>query len=115
MPSDEVNEETKKLSTLLELNKTLTGSLNLKHSLHRVLEILEQRHGMFRSTVMLLRGDSELYIEASNGITAEGQRAHYSMGEGSTARRRKRKSIVIPQAREPLLLNQPPEKGPRRS
>ena len=52
----EESRETKRLSTLLELNKALTGTLNLKHSLHRVLEILEQRHGMFMSTVMLMRG-----------------------------------------------------------
>ncbi len=30
----EESRETKKLSTLLELNKALTGTLNLKHSLH---------------------------------------------------------------------------------
>ncbi len=103
----EESRETKKLSTLLELNKALTGTLNLKHSLARVLEILEQRHGMFMSTVMLMRGDSELHIEASNGISAEGQRAHYSLGEGINGRVvESGKSIVIPQAsKEPLLLN----------
>ena len=74
--------ETKKLATLLEMNHALSGTLNLKHSLHKVLEILEHRHGVFRSAVTLLNSDSELYIEASNGITAQGQRALYKLGEG---------------------------------
>ncbi len=101
------NNETKKLATLLELSQALSGTLNLKHSLHRVLEILEQRHGMLRSAVTLLDNDSELYIEASNGITAEGQRARYKVGEGITGRVvESGKPIVVPQvSREPMLLN----------
>jgi Nif-specific regulatory protein len=100
------SKETKRLTTLLELNRALSGTLNLKHSLLRVLEILEQRHGMFRSTIMLLR-DSELHIEASNGITPEGQRANYRLGEGINGRvAESGKAIVVPQAsQEPLLLN----------
>ncbi len=99
--------ENKNLTTLVELNQVLSGTLNLKHSLHRVLEILEQRHGMFRSTVTLMRGDSELHIEASNGVTAEGKRAQYHLGEGITGRVvESGKPIVIPQvSREPMLLN----------
>ncbi len=103
----EESRESKKLSSLLELNKALTGTLNLKHSLHRVLEILEQRHGAFRSTVMLMQGDAELHIVASNNISAEGQRARYAPGEGINGRVvESGKPIVVPQAsREPLLLN----------
>jgi Nif-specific regulatory protein len=101
------SQETKKLTTLLDLNRTLSGTLHLKHSLHRVLEILEQRHGMFRSTIMLLGPNSELHIEASNGISAEGQKAQYRLGEGINGRvAESGKPIVIPQAsREPMLLN----------
>jgi Nif-specific regulatory protein len=101
------SKETKKLATLLELNRALSVTPNLKHSLYRVLEILEQRHGMFRSTIMLLRDNSELQIEASNGITAEGQRAHYRLGEGINGRvAESGKPIVVPQASsEPMLLN----------
>jgi len=99
--------DTKNLTALLELSQPLSGTLNLKHSLHRALEILEQRQGVVRSAVTLLRGDSELYIEASNGIPDEGQRAHYSIGEGITGRVvESGKAIVVPQAsREPMLLN----------
>jgi Nif-specific regulatory protein len=106
MHNDEMN-ETKKLATLLELSQALSGTLNLKHSLHRALEILEQRHGMFRSVVTLMNNDSELYIEASNGLTADGQRARYKLGEGITGRVvESGKPVIVPQvSREPLLLN----------
>jgi Nif-specific regulatory protein len=106
MQNDEMN-ESKKLATLLELSQALSGTLNLKHSLHRALEILEQRHGMFRSVVTLMNNDSELYIEASNGITADGQRARYKLGEGITGRVvESGKPVIVPQvSREPLLLN----------
>ncbi|MDR1727668.1 MAG: sigma 54-interacting transcriptional regulator [Acidobacteriota bacterium] len=99
--------ESKRLTTLLELSQALSGTLNLKHSLHRVLEILEARHGMVRSAVTLLREDSELHIEASNGISPEGQRAQYRIGEGITGRVvESGKPIVVPRASsEPLLLN----------
>jgi Nif-specific regulatory protein len=99
--------ENKQLTTLLELSQALSGTVNLKHSLHRALEILEQRHGVLRSAVTMLHDDSELYIEASNGITAEGQRARYKVGEGITGRVvDSGKPIIIPQvSREPMILN----------
>ncbi len=112
MQTDETN-ESKKLATLLEVTQALSGTLNLKHSLHRALEILEQRHGMIRSAVTLLQGDSgELHIEASNGITAEGQRARYKLGEGITGRVvDSGKPVVVPQvSREPMLLNRAVER-----
>ncbi len=97
----------KNLTTLLEASKSLSGTLNLKHSLHRVLEILEQRHGAARSIVVLLGQDSDLHIEASNGIAPEGQRARYSLGEGIVGRVvQSGKAIVIPRVSlEPMLLN----------
>jgi Nif-specific regulatory protein len=104
---DMESDETKKLATLLELSHALSGTVNLKHSLHRVLEILESRHGMFRSAVTLQRADGDLYIEASNGISAEGQRAQYRLGEGITGRVvQSGKPIIVPQvSKEPMLLN----------
>jgi Nif-specific regulatory protein len=97
----------KNLTTLLELNQPLSGALNLKHSLHRVLEILERRHGVLRSMITLLNSESDLHIEASNGIPAEGQQALYRVGEGITGRVvESGKAIVIPQvSHEPMLLN----------
>jgi Nif-specific regulatory protein len=100
--------EIKKLSTLLEVSQALSGTLNLKAALHRVLEVLEQQHGMLRSSVMLLNEENnELTIEAANGITADGQRQRYRLGEGITGRVvESGKPIVVPQvSREPLFLN----------
>lgn len=100
--------EIRKLTTLLDVSQALSTTLNLRSALHRVLEILEQHHGMIRSTVTLLRDDSdELHIEAANGITADGQRARYKLGEGITGRVvESGKHIIVPQvSREPLFLN----------
>ncbi len=99
--------EARKLATLVGISHALSGTLNLKHSLHRVLEILERSQNMFRSAVTLLRPDSGLTIEASNGITDEGQRARYRMGEGVTGRVvESGRPVVIPRvSREPMLLN----------
>ncbi|HSW38243.1 MAG TPA: sigma 54-interacting transcriptional regulator, partial [Acidobacteriota bacterium] len=101
------SEDIKNLTTLLEMSQPLSGTLNLKQSLHRALEILEKRHGVLRSIITLLGPDSELHIEASNGIPTEGQRAQYGIGEGITGRVvESGKSIVVPQvSREPMLLN----------
>jgi Nif-specific regulatory protein len=102
------SDETRRLTTLLEISQHLSGTPNLKRSLHLVLEALEQHHGMFRSTVALLRDDTgELHIEACNGLSAEGQRVQYRVGEGITGRVvESGKPIVVPQvSREPMLLN----------
>ena len=101
------SKESKQLTTLLELSRVLSGTLNLKHSLHRVLETLETRHGMVRTVVTLLREDSELYIEASNGIGSDGRQIQYHIGEGVTGRVvESGKPVVVPRASsEPLMLN----------
>jgi Nif-specific regulatory protein len=100
--------EVRNLSTLFEVSQALSGTLNLRSSLHRVLEILERNHGVVRSAITLLNEQSgELSIEASNGLTGEGARARYRVGEGITGRVvESGKVIVVPQvSREPLFLN----------
>lgn len=100
--------EIRKLSTLVEVSQALSGTLNFKAALHRVLENLERHHGAIRSTVTLLRTDSgDLHIEAANGLTPEGARAQYKLGEGITGRVvESGKPIVVPQvSREPMFLN----------
>jgi Nif-specific regulatory protein len=100
--------EIRKLTTLIEVSQALSGTLNLKAALHRVLEILERHHGMIRGVVTLLNEETgELCIEAANGFTFDGQRARYQLGEGITGRVvESGKPIVVPQvSREPLFLN----------
>ena len=59
--------ESRRLSTLLEVSQALSGTLNLRSGLHRVLEVLAKHHGTVRSLITLLRDNSELHVEASDG------------------------------------------------
>src|SRR3989442_16025385 len=77
--------EARRLSTLLEVSQALSGTLNLKSALHRVLEILARHHGAVRSMVTLLREGGELFVEASDGLDRP-QAGQYRMGEGITGR-----------------------------
>jgi Nif-specific regulatory protein len=100
--------ETRRLATFLEVSQALSGTLNLKVALHQVLEVLERHHGMIRGTVTVLDEESgDLYIEASNGLSAKGQRVRYKLGEGITGRTvQTGRPIVIPQVSlEPEFLN----------
>ena len=54
---DAPTREVRRLSTLLEVSQALSGTLNLKASLHRVLEILARHHGAVRGIVSILRGE----------------------------------------------------------
>jgi Nif-specific regulatory protein len=99
--------EIRKLTTLVEISQALSGTLDEKAALHRVLEILENHHGFVSSAVTLLRSDSrEIYIEAACGLTPEGRRVRYQLGEGITGRVvESGKPVIVPQAsNEPLFL-----------
>ncbi len=107
------NSEIRKLTTLVEISQALSGTLNLKSSLHQVLEILERHHGLISSAVMLIDEDSkDIYIEAANGLTAQGARTRYKMGEGITGRViESGKPVVVPQAfHEPMFLGRAMQK-----
>jgi Nif-specific regulatory protein len=96
------------LASLLEVSQALAGAHELRASLHRVLERLERYHGVVRGTVTLLDPDTgDLYIEASIGLSAEGRKARYKIGEGITGRVvQSVKPIVVPEvSREPLFLH----------
>jgi len=103
-PTDEI----RRLAALLDVSQSLSGTLNLRAALQRVLEILERSHGVLRAAVTLLDTEAgHLYIEASSGIGAAGQRARYRIGEGITGRVvASGRPIVVPQvSREPLFLH----------
>jgi Nif-specific regulatory protein len=103
-PTDEI----RRLAALLDVSQALSGSLNLKAGLDRVLEILGRSHGVLRAAVTLLDPESgHLHIEASSGIEPAGQRARYRLGEGITGRVvASGRPVVVPQvSREPLFLH----------
>jgi Nif-specific regulatory protein len=100
--------EARELTSLLEISNALSGDLRVKTRIHQTLGILERHHGAIRSTVTLLReGSRELHIEASIGLSANGQQVRYLIGEGVTGRVVETgKPVVVPQvSREPMFLN----------
>jgi len=98
--------ETRRLATLLEVSQALSGTLNLKSALHRVLEILAKRHGALRSMVTLLGEDGELAVEAADGLP-EPQSVRYRIGEGITGKVvESGKPVAVPRvSREPDFLH----------
>jgi len=98
--------ESRRLSTLLEISQALSGTLNLRAALHRVLEILAKYHGTVRSMVTLLH-DNELRVEASDGLDASAHAVRYRLGEGIIGRVvESGKPIVVPRvSKEPAFLN----------
>jgi Nif-specific regulatory protein len=98
--------ESRRLSTLLEISQALSGTLNLRAALHRVLEILAKYHGTVRSMVTLLH-DNELRVEASDGLDASAHAVRYRLGEGIIGRVvQSGKPIVVPRvSKEPAFLN----------
>jgi Nif-specific regulatory protein len=104
MPTEEI----KKLSDLLDISQTLGSTPNPRAALTRVLEILEDRHGIVSGSVALLEGTDELAIEASVGLSGEiARRTRYKVGEGIIGRVvQSGKPVVVPQvSQEPLFLD----------
>ena len=100
--------EIRRLSSLIEISQALAATLNLSVALPQALDILERHHRVVRSAITLLDEETgELTIKVSSGLSPEGQRARYRLGEGITGRVvESGKPIVVPEvSREPLLLN----------
>src|SRR5205823_8280203 len=85
--SDSPTSEVRRLATLLDTSQALTGTIDLKSGLHRVLEVLGRHHGAVRSSVVMLDDDTgQLQVEASDGLDRPGYRVSYQVGEGITGR-----------------------------
>jgi Nif-specific regulatory protein len=99
--------ESRRLSTLLDVSQALSGTLNLRSALHRVLEILAKHHGTVRSMVTLLHENGELHVEASDGLDAPAHAVRYRVGEGIIGKVvESGKPIVVPRvSKEPTFLN----------
>src|ERR687897_3372635 len=107
-PAESSTREVRRLASLLDTSQALTGTIDLKGGLHRVLEILGRHHGAIRSTVVMLDDDTgQLQVEASDGLDRPGYRVSYQLGEGITGRVvESGKPIVVPQiSREPMFLD----------
>jgi Nif-specific regulatory protein len=104
--------DARRLSTLLEVSQALSGTLNLKASMQRVLTILVRHHGVVRGMLTLLR-DGELHVEAAEGFDDRARSVRYRVGEGITGKVvESGKPIVVPRvSREPALLNRAARRG----
>src|SRR5260221_8422127 len=103
---DAPTREVRRLSTLLDVSQALSGTLNLKASLHRVLEILARHHGAVRGIVSVLDEEGDLRVEAADGIGETSRLVRYRVGEGITGKVvQSGKPIVVPHvSREPAFL-----------
>src|SRR5262245_34177859 len=103
--------DARRLSTLLEISQALSGTLNLKSSMQRVIQILIRHHGVVRGMVTLLR-ESELQIEASEGFDDRARGVSFKVGEGITGQvAQSGKPIVVPRvSKEPEFLNRLPRR-----
>src|SRR3954462_4332365 len=99
--------ESRRLSTLLEVSQALSGTLNLRSALHRVLEILAKHHGTIRSLIVFLHDKSDLHVEAADGLDAPSHAVRYRLGEGIVGRVvESSRPIVVPRvSKEPEFLN----------
>src|SRR3954467_6485282 len=99
--------ESRRLSTLLEVSQALSGTLNLRSALHRVLEVLAKHHGTVRSLITLLHDNRELHVEASDGLDAPSHAVRYRVGEGIIGKVvESSRPIVVPRvSKEPTFLN----------
>jgi Nif-specific regulatory protein len=100
--------EANELVSLLDISKALSGEASVKAAIQQALEVLRRDHGAMRGSVTLLReASSELHIEASVGLSADGRCVRYRLGEGVTGRVvQTGKHVVVPQvSREPIFLN----------
>src|SRR5438477_3325885 len=99
--------EIRRLSSLIEVSQALSGTLNLKSAMFRVLEILARHHGAVRGIITLLGEGGELRVEASDGLEKPGAPVKYRVGEGITGRVVETgRPVVVPRASsEPMLLH----------
>ena len=103
--------DARRLSTLLEVSQALSGTLNLKAAMQRVLQTLIRHHNVVRGMVTLLR-DGELHVEAVEGFEDRARTVRFKVGEGITGRVvESGKPIVVPRiSREPTFLNLMPRR-----
>jgi Nif-specific regulatory protein len=104
--------DARRLSTLLEISQALSGTLNLKSSMQRVLQILIRHHGVVRGMVTLLR-EGELHVEAIEGFDDRARAVSFKVGEGITGQVvQSGKPIVVPRvSKEPEFLNRMPRRA----
>jgi Nif-specific regulatory protein len=105
-PTSDGAASARRLNTLLEVSQALSGTLNLKAAMQRVLGTLIRHHSVVRGMVTLLR-DGELHVEAVEGFDDRARATRIKVGEGITGQVvQSGKPIVVPRvSREPGFMN----------
>jgi len=115
MSSTAISQELAEVTTLYDITKALASSMELRHCLEQVMEILAQRRELHNGTVTIVNPQtSQLEIEVAQGLSSEAQdRGKYEMGEGITGRVvASGTPIVVPNiSEEPLFLNRTQARG----
>jgi len=103
--------DARRLSTLLEVSQALSGTLNLKAAMQRVLQTLIRHHSVVRGMVTLLR-EGELQVEAVEGFEDRARSIRIKLGDGITGKVvESGKPIVVPRvSKEPTFLNLAPRR-----
>jgi Nif-specific regulatory protein len=105
--ADSRHREAQRLSMMLDISQALSGTLDLKASLHRVVEILAREYNAVRGLISLVDEQGEVCVEAADGIGDSSRPVRYRLGEGITGRVvESGKPIVVPKvSREPAMLH----------
>jgi Nif-specific regulatory protein len=106
--TNDAKSDLRSLSALSEIGRALASGPELRGSLERVLEKLEQYRGIVRGAVFMLdESAADVGVEAAVGIPAEGLRARYKVGEGVVGKVvQSGRPVVIPATgREPMVMN----------
>ncbi len=97
------------LSLLFEISQILDKSLDLKTTIHPVLEVLAERLGMHRGTISLLnRQTGQISIAAAYNLSSKQRnKGRYRLGEGITGRViSEGRAMVVPKiSEEPTFLD----------
>jgi len=96
------------VSTIYEISKILSSSLDLAKTVREVLLLLSSHFGIQRGMVNMLQDDGELHLIGAVGLSSDEMlRGRYQSGEGITGRiLTSGRPYVVPDiAREPLFLN----------
>ena len=96
------------LTTIYEISKILSSSLDLNKTAREVLGVLSSHLGMRRGMVSLVQPSGDLHVVEATGMSAEAaRRGRFRKGEGITGKiLATGVPMVVPNvAKEPLFLN----------
>jgi Nif-specific regulatory protein len=107
------------LTAFFAISRELASSPDLDGALKRILEIMDEKLGLHRSSILLLENDSdELRTEIAHGLSEEEiRKGRFKEGEGITGAVLKTGDpIVVPDiSREPRFLNRTGSRSERAS